>query len=125
VFTQSFGQRFKFFADPVGIGVPQVVEDALGLCPGVVCGFVVAGGVVRVAEAVEGAGALVALPGLEEQFDGVLVALDGLLVVAEVVVGVTEAVPDITLELILVEAAYQFQCLSAVHHRLLASILQP
>jgi hypothetical protein len=40
-------------ADLFGVGVLQVLEDGLGLFPGVAGGVVIAGGVVRVAEAVE------------------------------------------------------------------------
>ena len=85
-------QGLEFLAGLFGVGVLEVLEDGLGLFPGVAGGVVIAGGVLRVAEAGEGGGFAVGVPGLAEQVECVVVALDGLPVVAEVVVGVAEAV---------------------------------
>ena len=103
------GQGLEFVADLLGVGVPQILEDGLGLFPGVAGGVEVAGGVVRVAEASEGGGCAVALPGPAEQDECLEVALDGLPVVAEVVVGVAQAVTDRALKVLDVEAAAPFR----------------
>src|SRR2546421_4903531 len=83
----------EFGADLGGVGVVHFVEDGQGLLPGVAGGLRVAGGVVGVAEVGEGVGLVVAVAGVPDQSEGVLVAGDGLGVLAEVVVGVAQAVP--------------------------------
>jgi len=85
--------------------VLQVLEDGLGLFPGVAGAPVIAGGVVCVAEAGEGAGFAVAVPGLAEQVECLVVALDGLPVVAEVVMGVGETVECFGLPRLVAEVA--------------------
>ena len=51
----------------------EVLEEGLGLFQGVVGGVVIAGGVVGVAEVGEGAGFAVAVPGLAQQVECVVV----------------------------------------------------
>ena len=68
----------------------QVIDDGQGLVPGVPGGVVIAGGLVGVAELVEGVGFFVAAPALAEQVECLAVAPDGLPLVAEVLVGVAE-----------------------------------
>jgi hypothetical protein len=102
-----------------GVGVLQVLEDHLGLFPGVAGGVAVAGGVVRVAEAGEGAGLLVAVPERAEEIEGLAVALDGLSVVAEVLVGVAETVECFGFPGPVAEAAVQGQGQLTVGQRLL------
>jgi hypothetical protein len=107
------GQGLEFVADLFGVRVLQVLEDGLGLFPGVTGGVVTTGGVVRVAEAGEGNGFLVAVPDRAEKIECLAVALDGLPVVAEVLVGVAETVECLGLPHLVAEVAVQGQGLLA------------
>jgi hypothetical protein len=87
----------EFGAELVGVGVVELVEDDQGVLPGLVCGLGIAGGVVRVAEPGECVGFAVEVAEIPVQLEGVLVAGDCLGVVAEVVVGIADDLPCLSL----------------------------
>src|SRR5512140_599115 len=80
-------------ADPVAVGVPQLVQRAQCLGPRPAGRSRVARAVVDIAETIERARLVVPVGELPAQVEGPFVAGDGALVIAELVMGIAEAVP--------------------------------
>jgi hypothetical protein len=112
-------------ADLASVGVLQVFEDGEGLLPGLPGLGQLAGGVAGVAEAGEGArfaGAVAGFPGDAER---ALVTGGGFGEVAQVVLGVPQAVPGISLDPAVVCFSVQGDCLAAEHAGLLVVAEKP
>src|SRR6266511_1572874 len=90
-------------ADLVGVGVVDLFEDGQCSLPRVASRVDLAGGLVRLAEAGQRAGLVVAVAEVPVRDQGLLVVLGGLGVVPEVVVGVAEAVPRVGLPVAVAE----------------------
>ena len=86
----------EFGADLIAVGVVDLLEDPLGLGPGLAGRGGIAGAEVNIAEAVKGVG-LVETVAVSGEVKGLFVACDGLLEVAAMVMDVAQAVPDGTL----------------------------
>lgn len=95
--TAEVGEAVEFRADPVGVGVVELVVDGQRKLPGRAGGGEITSGVMGVAEVGEGFGFAVPVAEIPVQLATVLIAVDGLAVVAEVMVCVAEAVPGCSL----------------------------
>ena len=85
-------------ADLAGVGVLQVLEDGQRLLPGLPGLRQLAGSVAGVAEVGEGVRFVEAVAGFPVQAERALVAGGGFGEVAQMVLGVSQAVPDCSLE---------------------------
>src|SRR5215469_3098855 len=112
-------------ADLVGVGVLQVFEDGEGLLPGLPGLGRLAGGVAGVAEVGEGLCFVEAVAGSPVQTEGTLVAGGGFVEVAQMVLGVSQAVPDISLGPAVADFGAQGECLAAEHPSLLVVTEKP
>jgi hypothetical protein len=90
-------------AHPLRVGMAEVGKDDQCLVPGAAGGVPVSFRTLRVTEVGEDRGLVVAVAQILVQREGLLVAGDGPLVVAELVVGVTEAVPGGRLAIMIAE----------------------
>src|SRR6266511_2326518 len=106
-------------ADLVGVGVVDLFEDGQCSLPRVASRVDLAGGLVRLAEAGQRAGLVVAVAEVPVRDQGLLVVLGGLGVVPEVVVGVAEAVPRVGLPVAVAARRPCREGLLAVGQRLL------
>src|SRR5215472_12456272 len=100
-------------ADPVSVGVLDVLEDGERLLPGLPGLRQIVGGLMGVAEAGEGVRFIEAVAGFPEEAEGALVAGGGFGEVAQMVLGVPQTVPDMPLEPAVVGFGAQGECLAA------------